>query len=362
MMKRITALLLALMLTLCACADKTPQAQEAAPVPQADNQAAENEKDPEIVYAEDLFAVEEVAYTVSRGEFRNFDVKVRNITDKKMPDVYYNVQALDAAGDVIESWTMGSSDALEAGQAYWYYCSNNLFDDCTSIEDAATRAESIRIVFAKVQTIKGDPSSWVQYDFRNPPTYRVAELPMRGRNMNEVIAPTEATIPTGPRVIGPAVCEGQALIIRDVSVEFMDQLPHKVTGCSAYSFSGNKEDFVLNDSQSYAAIHFTITNQTPEDIKLTDLKDYFIAELIYDGSFKYRSNGDNGTFFVSGSQSAVVYDMSSIGSVTISPLVTMDVSIYISCARQVAVNTDKILDVVFTTQYTGPETYRFAVR
>lgn len=363
MMKRILALLLALMLILCACGEKAPQAPEAAPAAQEENQAAESEKQPDVVYAEELFAVEEVAYTFNRGEFRNFDVKIRNITSEKMPDVYYGVQALDAAGDVTESWSMGSSDALEAGQAYWYYCnSSELFDECFSIEDAAARAESIRIVYAKVQTVKGDSGSWVQYDFRNPPTYRIADLPMRGRNMNEVIAPTEAAVPTGPRVIGPEVCEGQAMTIRDVSVEFMDQLPYSVTGCSAYSFSGNKEDFVLNDSQSYAAIRFTVTNQTPEDIKLTDLKDYFIAELVYDGSFKYRSNGDNGTFFVSGSQSAVVYDMSSIGSVTISPLVTMDVTIYISCARQVAVNTDKILDVVFTTQYNGPETYRFAVR
>lgn len=369
-MKRLIALLLAVgtVLCLCGCGGKTTQApaptegtEAAAPAQTTLPEVQETTAAPQI-YAEEMFAVEDIVYEIRRDELKNFEVKIRNLTDEKFLDLYFRVQALDTQGDVLAAWTMGSSDALEAGQAYWYYCSNNLFDDCTSIEDAATRAESIRIVFAKIQTIKGDPSSWVQYDFRNPPTYRVAELPMRGRNMNEVIAPTEATIPTGPRVIGPAVCEGQALIIRDVSVEFMDQLPHKVTGCSAYSFSGNKEDFVLNDSQSYAAIHFTITNQTPEDIKLTDLKDYFIAELIYDGSFKYRSNGDNGTFFVSGSQSAVVYDMSSIGSVTISPLVTMDVSIYISCARQVAVNTDKILDVVFTTQYTGPETYRFAVR
>ena len=362
-MKRITALILALMLALCACGNSDPHTAEPQAAAQTENQPAETEKQPDVVYAEEIFTVEEVAYTVSRGEFRNFDVKIRNITDEKIPDVYYGIQALDAAGDVIESWNMGSSDSLEPGQGYWYYCnSNELFDECFSIEDAAGRAESIRIAFAKVQTVKGDSSSWVQYDFREPPTYRIAELPMRGRNMNEVIAPTEATVPSGPRVIGPQVCEGKALTIQDVSVEFMDQLPPKVTGCSAYSFSGNKEDFVLNDTQSYAAIHFTVTNQTPDDIKLTDLKDYFIAELIYDGTFKYRSNSENGTFFVSGSQSAVVYDMSSIGSVTISPLVTLDVTLYISCARQVAVNTDKILDVVFTTQYNGPETYRFAVR
>jgi len=363
MMKRITALLLALMLILCACGNSAPQTAESQPAGQTEMQAAQSENPPDVVYAEEIFAVEEVAYTVSRGEFRNFDIKIRNITDEKIPDVYYGIQALDAAGDVIESWSMGSSDSLEPGQGYWYYCnSSELFDECFSIEDAAARAESIRIVFAKVQTIKGDSASWVQYDFREPPTYRVAGLPMRGMNMNEVIAPTEATVPTGPRVIGPQVCEGKALTIQDVSVTFMDQLPGSVTGSSAYSFSGNKEDFVLNETQSYAAIRFTITNQTPDDIKLTDLKDYFIAELIYDGTFKYRSNGDNGTFFLSGSQSAVVYDMSSIGSVTISPLVTMDVTIYISCARQVAVNTDRILDVVFTTQYDGPETYRFAVR
>ena len=87
-----------------------------------------------------------------------------------------------------------------------------------------------------------------------------------------------------------------------------------------------------------------------------------MAEMIYDGSFQYKSCSDIGCFFVAGSQAAVVYDMSSIGKVSLSPLVTMDMTIYLACARQVADNTDKILDVVFTSQYSGLETYPFAIR
>lgn len=363
-MKRIIALVLVSVLTLslCACGGNSAQLNEKSSAGQEENVAVRNEAVANEVYAEDIFAVEEIAYKYDRGEVSNFEVKIRNITDKRILDLYYGVQALDAAGDVIESWNMGSQDVLQPGQACWYYCSNNLFDDCGSIEEAATRAESIRIVFAKIQTVKDDPSSWVQYDFKEPSTARIADLPMRGKNMDEIIEPTEATAPIGPRVIGPEAVEAEALTIENVSVEFMDKLPGSFTRTTAYTASGNKEDFVLNESQSYAAIHFTITNQTSKEIKLSDLNDDFKMELIYDGSFTYTSASDIPSFFLAGSQSAVVYDMSSIGKVSISPLVTMDMTIFLICSKQVEENTDKILDVVFTSDYNGLETYRFAIR
>ena len=359
-MKRIIALMLVLALALSLCGCGADAAQPGANP--ADSNTVNNEAGSNPVYAEDLFAVEVIAYKYDRGEVRNFEIKIRNITDKKIPNLYYSVQALDAAGDVIESWNIGASDVLLAGQAYWYYCNNDLFDDCGSIEEAATRAESLRIATANVQTVKDDPSSWVHYDFKEPPTARIADLPMRGKNMDEIIAPTGSTTPAGPRVIGPEVVESKSLTIRDVSVEFMEQLPSSFTRTTSYSVSGNKEDFELNESQTYAAVHFTITNQTSKEIKLSDLDDDFKLDLIYDGSFTYTSASDVPSFFLAGSQSAVVYDMSSIGKVSISPLVTIDVTIFLICSKQVAENTDKILDVVFTSDYNGPETYRFAIR
>ena len=358
-MKRMIAMILALALTmsLCACGASSTQSGD-----KSESIAAKNEKVTDEVYAEDFFAVEEIAYKYDRGEVRNFEVKIRNITAKKILDVYYGVQALDAAGDVIESWNMGGSDVLQAGQACWYYCSNNLFDDCGSIEEAATRAESIQIISAHIQTVKDDPRSWVHYDFKEPPTARIADLPMRGKNMDEIIAPTEATAPAGPRVIGPEVVESKSLTIQNVSVEFMDELPKSFTRTTTYSVSGNKEDFELNESQAYAAVHFMVTNQTNKEIALSDLDDDFKMELIYDGSFTYTSASDVPSFFLAGSQSAIVYDMSSIGKVSISPLVTMDMTIFLICSKQVEENTDKILDVVFTSDYNGIETYRFAIR
>lgn len=356
-MKRVIALLLTLAMALSLCACGGNSAQTGAP------EQEEKTTGGNVTRAEDIFAVEQIAYQERRSELQNFDIKIRNVTQERILDVYFGIQALDAAGDVLESWTMGSMDALEAGQGYWYYCNNNdLFGECATIEEAAAKAESIRIPFAKIQTVKDDPSSWVQYDFQEPPTFRIAEIPLRGLKMNEVIVPTEATVPTGPRVIGPQRQEGKALIIEDVTVEFLDQLPGSFTGTSTYSVCGNKEDFVLNDSQVYAAIHFTITNQTSEEVKLTDLDDDFTVELVYDGTYTYKSNGDTASFFLAGSQSAVVYDMSSIGVVSQPALVTMDMTVFLSCSRQVADNTDKILDVVFTSRYDGPETYTFAIR
>ena len=146
-MNRMIAMILALVLTLplCACGAGSAQSGEVPAADKSESIVAKNEEATNEVYAEDFFAVEEIAYKYDRGEVSNFEVKIRNITDKKILDLYYGVQALDAAGDVIESWNMGSQDVLQPGQACWYYCSNNLFDDCGSIEEAAELAKKTNI-------------------------------------------------------------------------------------------------------------------------------------------------------------------------------------------------------------------------
>lgn len=213
----------------------------------------------------------------------------------------------------------------------------------------------------KIQTVRDDPASWVQYDFRKQPTFKVAVIPARGRTMAEPVIVAE-TEPEGPRVIGPEAQDGKAPTIRDVSVEFLGELPRSITAASAYRHSGNKEDFEINDSQVYSAIHFTLTNKTTEEIKVADIRDNFMVELVYDSGFTYSSNSEGYCFFQSGSQAAVVSKNSSVGKVTLAPLVTDDVTFYIACAKEVAENEDKILDVVFSSLYEDLETYRFAIR
>lgn len=177
-MKKIGTLFLALglCLALCGCGGKAP---EAAPTQAPETTAAAETTGEPVVYAETMFAVEDMVAEMRRGELQNFEVKIRNTTDKKIDEYHFRVQALDDRGDVLEAWSMGSSDALEAGQAIWFYCGNNLFDDCKNMEEAAQRAQSLRITYASVQTVKGDPKTWVDYDFENPPTYTVADIPLK---------------------------------------------------------------------------------------------------------------------------------------------------------------------------------------
>lgn len=176
-MKRAIALTLVLVLAfgLCGCGGQAPAAPETTQA--AETAAPETEPTEAEVFADAMFDVEDMVYEVRRGELKKFEVKIRNLTEERFYDLYFRVQALDDRGDVLTAWNMGSSDPLEAGQGYWYYCnSSELFEDCKSIEDAARRAETIRFTYVKIQTVKDDSSSWVQYDFQNPPAYKVADI------------------------------------------------------------------------------------------------------------------------------------------------------------------------------------------
>ena len=187
-MKRLIALLLAVgtILCLCGCGGKTTQApaptegtEASAPAQTTLPEVPETTAAPQI-YAEEMFAVEDIVYEIRRDELKNFEVKIRNLTDEKFLDLYFRVQALDTRGDVLAAWTMGSQDGLEPGQAYWYYCSNNLFDNCRNIEVAMQRADALRITYVKIQTVRDDPSSWVEYEFATLPTFRLADIRPKG--------------------------------------------------------------------------------------------------------------------------------------------------------------------------------------
>lgn len=181
-------ILMLLALLLCGCGNDTVAQVPAETAPVREELSMENaeavqsaEATEAAVKAEDLFAVESINYEMYRDGLKNFNLKIRNITGEAMESLYFRIQALDAAGDVLEAWNMGSSDRLDAGQAYWFYCSGNIFDDCKSLEEAAEKAESIRVLSANIQTIKDDASSWVEYDFEEPPTYKVMDIPEKGK-------------------------------------------------------------------------------------------------------------------------------------------------------------------------------------
>ena len=176
--------------------------------------------------------------------------------------------------------------------------------------------------------------------------------------------PTETTIPATetPRVIGPEAIDGKAATIENVSVEYSNELPRNIKSSTTYSVCGFKDEFVLNESQVYAEIHFTITNKTTSEMKIADIKDNFLVELIYDNQFVYSPDTNSWCFFKAGSQTAVVSGMASIGAVTLAPLTTKDVIVYMPCAKEVSTELDNFLIVVFTSNYSGYENYEFIIR
>lgn len=178
-------------------------------------------------------------------------------------------------------------------------------------------------------------------------------------------ATTESnTAPTteSPRVIGPDKIEGAAVTIEKVSVDYMDQLPKSIKKSTTYDFCGFKDEFVLNESQIYAVVKFTVTNQTTGEIKIADISSEFLVELIYDDQYVYSPESDSWCFFKADSQVAVISDNAGVGAAKIAPLVTKDVTVYIPCAREVYTEQEKHLNIVFTSTHSGYENLEFIIR
>ena len=183
-MKKLTIILLSvcLNLALCGCGGNAAEETAANAEVSVETTVPETTEPTEdtSVYADAMFAVEDIVYEMRRDELQNFEIKIRNLTENKHPDLYFGVQALDTRGDVLAAWNMGSQDGLQPGQAAWFYCSNNLFDDCDSIEEAMMRADAIRVTRVNIQTIKDDPKSWEEYEFAGLPTFRLADIQPKG--------------------------------------------------------------------------------------------------------------------------------------------------------------------------------------
>lgn len=177
----------------------------------------------------------------------------------------------------------------------------------------------------------------------------------------ETEPPTEA-VTEAPREPGPQQLEGNAAAIRDVTVEFVPELPREIKSSTTYSASGFQEEFELNDSQVYARIRFTLTNRSEKEIEVADIHDDFLVELIYDDRYVYTPDSNSWCFFRAGSQTAVVSDMASIGEVSLAPLSTKEVTVYLPCAKEVSENQDKHLLVIFTSNYSGYENFEFIIR
>lgn len=179
-MKKAITLLMAIimMLSLCACGNSTATSKiEDAPAKQteAEIQETTSTKEQNSTYAESLFSFEGAAY--QKGSMGiSFVLKFRNQMDQEFDSLYFRAQSLDANGEVLESSGCGTQAMPEKGQATWFVCKQNIFDGCTTIEEAATKADSIKISEVVITPDKDDSSTRYTVEFKEPIIIKIADV------------------------------------------------------------------------------------------------------------------------------------------------------------------------------------------
>lgn len=162
-----------------------------------------------------------------------------------------------------------------------------------------------------------------------------------------------------PSTTGAA--EGNAVKIEGVSVGFTDTLPSVIRSSTQYKADSDR--YSISDSEIYAVIQFTLTNLTKEEIKIADIKDNFMVELNYNNGFVYSTDSEKYCFFVSGGNYMFLSKNASMGkTISVTPLATIDVTLYIPCAKAVSEEADKPLVVTFISTYAGRESFDFLIR
>lgn len=179
MKKTITLLLAIIMiLSLCACGNSTtaPKGEDA---PSKQNETATQEAKPakaqDSKYAESLFSFEGAVYQKSSMGI-SFVLTFRSQTEQEIDSLYFKAQSLDANGEVLESSGCGTQAVPENGQATGFFCKQKIFDECTTIEDAATKADSIRITAVVITPDKDDSSTRYTVEFKEPIIIKIADV------------------------------------------------------------------------------------------------------------------------------------------------------------------------------------------
>ena len=179
MKKTITLLLAIIMiLSLCACGNSTTAPKgEDAPSTQNETatQAAKPAKAQDSKYAESLFSFEGAVYQKSSMGI-SFVLTFRSQTEQEIDSLYFKAQSLDANGEVLESSGCGTQAVPENGQATGFFCKQKIFDECTTIEDAATKADSIRITAVVITPDKDDSSTRYTVEFKEPIIIKIADV------------------------------------------------------------------------------------------------------------------------------------------------------------------------------------------
>lgn len=187
------------------------------------------------------------------------------------------------------------------------------------------------------------------------PTHTVKETEATEPEETE---PPIQTFPGTYKKDGTSAAEGRAVKIENVSVGFRDQLPSHIQ--KDRNTSHYLDELTLNETQVYSVISFTATNLTTETIDLADIHDDFMVQLTYGNGYKYSTNTDVWALFESGANIKRVRRNSTGGNdISVSPLASADVTVYIPCAKKVAEDAEGSLSVTFIAKYSGNESLEF---
>lgn len=310
-----------------------------------------------------LFALRTMMTNTSGADIDLFNLQVTAQFQKDEP-VYFskggNVQVSDPAYK-----TLAAGDSAEIILAAWVPVEQYMAADSCLLEIGGAKLgfdyDSIA-VYSSMGYQEGD----------NTPTTIDAVLQMMESGaVPTTEAPTEPPetepeIETTPGVYArdgeSRVAEGRAVTISNVSVGFVDQLPRSVQE-HARDHRWELDKLELNDSMVYSVIQFTIKNQTTDLVDLADIHDDFMVQLIYNNGYRYSTGSDLYAVFVCGANQKLQQDRSSTGfEISVAPLATQDVTVYIPCAAEAAENTQNPLSVKFISKYAGNESFDFIIR
>lgn len=337
-MKKAMALLLALVMVfaLFGCGSKEASASQTEVPAASKSETADASKEV------DVLSVEGVSFEPYTQDYYDMNICVRNnsfpvLEGRELVDVVVYFSLLDASGNGIplnrsEIDSFSDFPNLLPGQSCWTAQINH-------IDKAAVDA--------------ADTVQFTAYEFRYGPDETGEWKQIKGTLSEPVSFKIADLIPVGE----------EAFTVENLSVEFTSSLPSDIPGLDAFYPDATEltEELRsgLSDSEVYADIHFTITNLMKTAVVLNDLHGDFMIELNYDDGYIFSTDSSKVSVMKSGSKSSSMFHISETRTkrlgdeITLPPLSSLDVELFLRCAKVVSTQKDKSLVVSFMTSEAG---------
>ena len=292
----------------------------------------------------DEVLVEDISFEKSSSDYYRTRIKVRNhampiLEGHELVNLVFGYRLLDENGDGIPSnstqfETASTFRNLAPGQAGW---TSNYQTISKTAVDSAKYIEFSTYEFRYGPNSAGE---WKQIpgSCSKPAVFEIADYLPKNSNTYSV---------------------------DNVSVSFSEYLPSSLAGSPEFLAGLKKFDYALNESETYAVIHFSLTNLDKQELVVADLKKDVIVELVFNDGFIYSTDSDSSRphIFQYGNDFAIINNNTSIGHhFVISPLVTCDFILYLPCAKIVEAQTNMPLVVSVHTAQPGSQKIDVKVR